>query len=259
MTLTSAPKFSRLAALTLLCIGLLPISLSAQRDRSLEAYMLAVSIKGDASIGRVSGVPVDVVFGTFLESLEIGGMIHYEGFQQDGPWGFMGDYSFMDLGFKGGNSRGGIIDAGLRQGIFEAMVAYRQEMADDATIDWFVGVRWWDFDVDLLLDPAITPGNRQISVTEDWVDTIVGGRARIPMSDSWTFVGRLDLGGLTGADFTFLGSVGFEYRLAPKWVLDVQYKALWVDYDNDGPTGQVGDFTYDTVSHGPLIGIVYEF
>lgn len=258
MQIPSFKQTRHLAALVL-CVGVLASSLSAQRDRSIEAYMLAVSIEGDASIGRASGVPIDVDFGTILESLELGGMIHYEGFQQNGPWGFMGDYSFMDLGFKGGNNRGGIIDAGLRQGILEAMLAYRQEMTDDATIDWFVGVRWWDFDIDLLLDPAITPGNRQISVTEDWVDTIAGARARIPISDTWTFIGRVDLGGLTGADFTFLGAVGFEYRLAPKWVLDVQYKALWVDYDNDGPTGQVGDFTYDTVSHGPLIGIVYEF
>ena len=38
----------------------------------------------------------------------------------------------------------------------------------------------------------------------------------------------------------------------------MQYKALWVDYENGTP-GSPDFFQYDTVTHGPLLGIIYKF
>jgi hypothetical protein len=216
------------------------------------------SISGDASIGRATGAPIDMDFGTILESLELGVMLHFEAFQEEGPWGFIGDYGFMDLGFGGGTPTGGIIDAGLRQGILEAMIAYRQP-AGDATIDWYVGARWWDFDIDLVIDPAILPGSRNLSVNDDWIDLFAGARAIVPLDDKWTLKGQLDLGGLTGADFTFRVAAGVEYQFAERWYLDLQYIGLWVDYDNGRPAGDASHFAYDTVTHGPMVGVIYEF
>jgi hypothetical protein len=36
------------------------------------------------------------------------------------------------------------------------------------------------------------------------------------------------------------------------------YRALWVDYDN-GKGGTPDYFAYDTVTHGPQIGIIFRF
>ena len=40
--------------------------------------------------------------------------------------------------------------------------------------------------------------------------------------------------------------------------LDLQYKAIWVDYET-GSRGSPGYFQYDTVAHGPVIGFVFSF
>jgi hypothetical protein len=42
-------------------------------------------------------------------------------------------------------------------------------------------------------------------------------------------------------------------------LLDLKYRALWVDYENDGTKGQPGYFEYDTVTHGSLIGFIFKF
>lgn len=47
--------------------------------------------------------------------------------------------------------------------------------------------------------------------------------------------------------------------MSENWILDLKYKAVWVDYENDKPKGQPGYFAYDTVTHGPLIGFIYIF
>ena len=38
----------------------------------------------------------------------------------------------------------------------------------------------------------------------------------------------------------------------------MQYKATWVDYENGTP-GQAGYFAYDTVTYGPLMGVIFNF
>ena len=65
-------------------------------DISIEPYLSAASIKGDAGMGRVSGTPIDVDFSTILENLKMAAMVHFEAQHRDG-WGIVLDYGFMDL------------------------------------------------------------------------------------------------------------------------------------------------------------------
>ena len=60
----------------ILLITALTLSTKAQTDSrgwaySFEVYALASSIDGDASIGRIEGVPVDVGFDSILENLAV--------------------------------------------------------------------------------------------------------------------------------------------------------------------------------------------
>ena len=41
--------------------------------------------------------------------------------------------------------------------------------------------------------------------------------------------------------------------------LDMKYKASWVDYENDTATGEVGYFQHDTITHGPILGLAFNF
>jgi hypothetical protein len=53
---------------------------------AIEPYLMATSIEGDASIGRATGVDVDVRFSDILETLEAAFMISAEAYHKSG-WG----------------------------------------------------------------------------------------------------------------------------------------------------------------------------
>lgn len=79
------------------------------------------------------------------------------------------------------------------------------------------------------------------------------------MSEKFNLVLRGDIGGFgLSSDFTALISAGFYYRFTKMISLDVRYKALWVDYET-GTKGGPGYFSYKTVTHGPILGVIFEF
>lgn len=223
----------------------------------IEPYVLASSIDGDASIGRVTGVEVDVDMSDILEVLDLAAMAHFEAHHASG-WGVALDYGFMDLGADISGPRGGVIDAGVRQGVLEALVVKRVA-AGEGHIDYLAGVRWWDNDLDAIVDPVLLPGMARASVEEDWVDLVIGARWMNPINERWMFNLRGDLGGGgLEANFTSTIAAGFHYQMTDSMDLDLQYKATWVDYEN-GTRGQPGYFGYDTVTHGPIIGVIFNF
>jgi len=251
------------ARTTLLCMVLLGAShLSAQASENnwsteLEIYMLAANIEGDSSMGRVAGVPVDVDFGTILETLKMSFMGHLEPMYNN-QWGFWLDYGFMDLAGKKKSDRGGVLKSGLRQGVFEAVGIYRQSITQ-GHIDYYAGIRWWDNDIDVKINPAILPGSREAEISEDWVDPIIGARWTHVFSDRWSMILRGDVGGFgIASDMTWAGALGARYHINDLLDLDLQYKATWVDYSND-KEGTPKYFQYDTVTHGPLLGLVFKF
>ena len=226
-------------------------------DFEIQPYLLATTISGENSIGRATGVEVDVDMSDILETLNLAGMLHFEAVS-DNTWGVALDYAFMDLRDDISGQRGGVLNVKNRQGNFQADFFYRQAMSV-GEIDYIVGVRWWDIDLDVSLDLAILPGSPEVNIEEDWVDVFVGARWTAPISDQWTFFMRGDIGGFgLESDFTSLAELGFKYQWRDNMVLSTSYSALWVDYEN-GSRGQPGYYENDTVTHGPKLGFIYKF
>ena len=101
------------------------------------------------------------------------------------------DYAFMDLSDDITGPRGGVLSGEVRQGVLEAMLV-KGTQSGDAQLDYFAGLRWWDIDVDVGIDPVILPGTVTSSVEEDWVDLVIGARWKNPISEKWSFVLRGD-------------------------------------------------------------------
>lgn len=245
--------------LSLLVLLMLLPKLSDAQDwsYSFEPYVLASSIEGDASIGRVTGVDVGVDMSDILEVLDIAAMAHFEAHHSNG-WGVALDYGFMDLRADISGPRGGVLDAQVHQGVFEALLV-RQSQSSEGQLEYLVGIRWWDNDIDVDIDPAILPGTASFSVEEDWVDLVLGARWSSPINDRWTLKLRGDIGGLgLESDFTSAVSAGFHYKMTQSIDLDLQYKATWVDFKT-GKRGEPGFFEYDTVTHGPIVGVIFNF
>lgn len=245
-------------SLTVLAVSLSFCTKADNWSFELEPYLMATSIVGDASIGRISGASIDVDFKTILDNLDMAAMLHFEAHHKSG-WGLAMDYGFMDLSQKKVNDRDGFVKVGLRQGVLETLGLYRVKYGR-ATVDYFAGIRWWDNDMEFILDPAITVGSTDIKVKEDWVDVVAGIRWNNEINHQWNFVARADVGGFgLSADFTSTIEAGFTYKVSKLMTIDMKYKASWVDYENDGNEGEVGQFVYDTITHGPILGLNFKF
>jgi hypothetical protein len=242
----------------LLVLSLLPAQSRAQDwSFAFEPYVLATSIEGDAGVGRATGIDVDVDMSDILETLEMAFMGHFEAHHTNG-WGVALDYGFMDLHADISGPRGGVVDAQVRQGVFEALLV-RQSQSGNSQLEYLAGVRWWDNDIDVAVDPAVLPGTPTFGIKEDWFDLVLGVRWSNAVNERWTVNLRGDIGGLgVQSDFTSTLSAGFHYRMTDSMDLDLQYKATWVDFET-GRAGQPGYFQYDTVTHGPLIGVIFNF
>lgn len=87
---------------------------------------------------------------------------------------------------------------------------------------------------------------------------MIGVRGQVFVAPKWSLFGSGNVGGFgLVSDFTWGLQGGVGYHFNDRVALHLQYKATGVDYDN-GKSGQSA-FSYDTVTHGPLMGIAINF
>jgi len=241
-----------LTALFLIVIA--PLSYAEDWNFVLAPYALLPNITGDASIGRIDGVDVDVSTGDILESLEFGGMVQGEAHHSSGA-GILLNYAFMNLGESASGPRGFTnLDANIFQGLLEAFGTYRFTF-DTSVLDAYAGIRWWDIDLDI--DTTTPIGARSYDRSQDWVDPVLGARWIPRISNSWRLLVQGDVGGFdTASHFTWLAQLGGMWDAAEDITLIVAYRALSVDYDT-GTQGTKDYFQYDTITQGPLFGVVF--
>ncbi len=108
-------------------------------------YLMATSIAGTASIGRATGVDIDVEFSDILETLNIAAMAHFEAHHKSG-WGIWLDYGFMDLSQDTSGPKGGIAATDLRQGVMEAFAGIIYVINDLLDIDLTYKATWVDYE-----------------------------------------------------------------------------------------------------------------
>ncbi|CAK3774035.1 hypothetical protein [Vibrio crassostreae] len=223
-------------------------------QHSIEIYAQALNIRGDTTIGNLSSeVDVDPAF--IMDNFDMGAMLRLEGIY-DNQWGYYLDYSFMELSAKSNSVIGnaGILNGKLeiRQGVLEAK-GFKRYQYDLGAIDYMVGLRWWDNDIDSkLYTNNGTPLNSR-SLDEDWVDYLIGVRWTKELNKNWTVHTSLDIGLGSDTDFTSSLLTGARYQINDWSDLNLAYKSTWVDYENKGT------FEYDTASQGFLVGWAAHF
>jgi hypothetical protein len=223
-------------------------------------YLLVPSINGEAGMGRfLDGADVDVDSHSISEHLDLGAMAHAEARHRSG-FGGMLDYSFMDLSGEadGPLVPGAEIKAEVFQSILEAYASFRFDVAPAHKVDAYGGLRWWHIDVELKRRNA--PGfNVSEDRGDDWVDPVLGARWIAEWRPGWRTSLAGDIGGFGAAsDFTASVQALVIYDAWETVSFAAGYRALWVDYDN-GEKGTSDYFAYDTVTHGPQIGVIFRF
>jgi hypothetical protein len=242
-------------------IALIALALSGlQEARSEEwtfvvaPYALMPNISGDASVGRIDGVDVDVSTGDILDSLDLGAMLQLEA-RHSSNFGAMVNYAFMDLGKKVDGPLGFTqVKADIFQGILEGFASYRFTF-DKSTLDTYAGVRWWD--INLGVDTNTPLGSRHYNRDEDWVDPVLGARWLPRVAEQWRLLLQGDVGGFGAASqFSWCAQAGVLWDVSEMTSVTVLYKALGVDY-HSGAQHTPGYFAYDTITQGPLLGVVF--
>lgn len=258
----SASGLVLLAAMLLISVPMAKQASAAEEWEFVVApYLLAPNITGDTGVGRfVNGANVDVDTGDILDALDLGGMIHAEARHASG-FGIMTDLAFMDLSSKtpGPLLPNATIKGEVFQGILEAYGTYRFDLFRDK-IDVYGGLRWWHMDVKLTRQnaPGPAPANL-IDISEDWVDPVVGARWVAQLGEDWRSSFAADVGGFgIGSDFSLSLQALALYDFSKSMSFAFGYRVLTVDYDN-GKAGTPNYFAYDTITHGPMVGVAFRF
>jgi hypothetical protein len=126
-------------------------------------------------------------------------------------------------------------------------------------LDAYAGARITLIDLELDVDLSLsgTPvASRRDDGNQVWVEPFIGLEGRYGISDDVLLQIGGDIGGFgAGSDFAWqtMASVGFEFELfgLPSTGF-IGYRALGQDY-------QSGDFAWDVVAHGPILGIEIRF
>jgi hypothetical protein len=227
------------------------VSLFATGDPSGEGHNSEVilygwlaGMDGTVGVGPIEG-EVDASFSDILDQLDAVLAVYYETWGEEA--GFYLDAMYVRLSDEV-DLRVRTLDYEIEQTLIEAG-ALLQRGSAERPMDVIIGVRYMDLGADLTLTP-IPPGG-SASGGEHWLDPIVGARWRRPLSDKWGFGFRADIGGFgIGSDLSWQLLADFRYQLSPLWKLDLAYRYLDVDYEED-------DFTYDVAMYGPQVGIAY--
>jgi len=244
-------------ALTVLLSATHQVKAAENWNFMLEPYLIATSINGDSAVGRIGDVDVDVDFGTILDNLDAAIMFHAEAVHASG-WGVLLDYGLMDLKAKRRNERGGIADARVKQAVTQLALFRHRELDSKSSYDLMLGVRHWENELRLKLIPAADQlAQRTLRIKPDWTDGFIGGRYTMELGGNWQAVFYADAGA-GDANFTAAAKASLYYTFTDSWVLEVGYSSLWVDYD-EGRSDSPGYFLYDTVTHGPLLGMQIRF
>lgn len=123
------------------------------------------------------------------------------------------------------------------------------DMGGGSGVDLLGGLRAWNIDGQVAA-PAI---GVNVAPGKDFVDPIIALRGLTPLSDRWSLLGYVDIGGFgVGSDLTWQLAVTANYQASEHLYLSVGWRHLFVDY-SDGGTRFNGAMT------GPVIGATWSF
>lgn len=207
-------------------------------------YMLGASLDGTTGVAPLVA-NVDIGFDEILDNLEFGAMGRLRAVHD--PWSISLDVIYMGLGVSGGPPAFAVpFDVDVDQTAVELAASFKYN-------DYFesiVGVRYMDVSLDIR---TFGPLGVQASGSRDWFDPFIGANIRAPLGEKWSFRGRADIGGFgVGSDLAWQLEALFEWRWSERASMQIGYRAIDIDYDDDG-------FLYDVLIQGPQAGVTFRF
>lgn len=263
----------KLCAITLTCLTATSVSAQSlpalgQSDTdwryTLGLYaFLPVSTTGTSTVaGRT--VPVDLDLGDVLDLLDFAAAGRVEAWK--GDFGLIFDANYVSITGDGSFPipPGSTFSVNVRQKWLGLLAAYR--VADGTygatsqryTFDIQGGVRYNSLrqTINLQTPGPITPPTA--GGDESWWEPVIGARGMWRLNDKWTTIASIDLGGFGagGNDLQIGANFGFDYQPWDNTAITFGYRYYSMDFST---TLASGVMAYDTVQHGPYIGVKFLF
>jgi hypothetical protein len=262
---------------------------------SLTPYGWMINVNGDVSAAG-QRVDINESFFEIVEKSDslLAWMSYFEA--RNGKLALFTDLVWMDLGFPGSVdvrrtpfarfpqvvvSVKGRAQLDYQSTIIQSGVAYevaRWQNAPESftAVDVLGSARYWNQEVSLALNLTGTldvdfqrlglkfDRSRQIAVARsgdlEWVDPVVGLRVRHQIAPGKNLRLEGDIGGFgAGSEFSWqaVGVYSFMTQcLGVPLRADLGYRALYVDYSENGRFGENG---LNAVQHGPLMGVTFNW
>lgn len=239
---------SGMAAALIAAVALAPASAAAQDwSGQVTLYGWGAGVTGDFT--PFTGAPTlsfDKSLSEVLEDLDAAFFV--TGLARRGDLVLFGDLTYSS------SSRSGMTPLGPAAGevtlrSLTLAAGRRFDAGGGSTLDVLGGVRAWRIDGSVSAPAA----GISIAPRADFVDPIIALRGNAPLSDRWSLLGYIDVGGFgAGSDLTWQASATANYQATENLYLSIGWRHLYVDY-SDGGTVFEGAMT------GPVIGATWRF
>jgi hypothetical protein len=220
----------------------------------VAVYLWAPSLSGSTRVGSLPTVDIDASFSDIFDNLDFAFMAIAEA--RKDRYGIFGDLMYTKLS-DSGTGPAGVLEVGLTNELTVAtlMGEYRVVENGNSSVDLMAGARLWNVQIDATVTAAGggLPINFSQSLSETWVDPMIGVKGRWQGSSPWYLTGWGMIGGFGAAadiDWDLFGGVGYDFN--DRISVVAGYRAVGVDYDRD-------DFLFDIVQQGPIFGGVFRF
>lgn len=218
---------------------------------TVAPYFWAAGLSGEVKQFGLPAVDVDASFSDVFDHLEFGVMAMGEA--RNGPYSIFGDVIYTKIAGQGGTPRGILAsDVELKSETFAGLLVggYSLFESQDTRLDVVGGLRVWSVESELSFQGGILDGR---SSTDDatWVDGMAGFRGTYSFTPEIYLTGW-GLVGAGGADLDWDVAAAIGYRFNDSISAIAGYRALGVDYSNDG-------FVFDVIQRGPMLGLTVKF
>lgn len=218
---------------------------------SVTPYFWATGLSGETSQFNLPTIDIDADFNDIFDNLNFAAMVMGEA--RNGPYSIFADVIYADLGAGTSTPRGILADTvGVETSTFAGLigVGYSVLESSEGRLDIVGGLRVWSVDTEISFNGGVLDGQTR-SDGATWVDGLVGVRATYSLTPSLYLTGWGLVGG-GGADIDWDVMAGVGYNFNETISATVGYRAIGVDYSNNG-------FDFDVVQQGPMIGLTVRF
>lgn len=218
---------------------------------TIAPYFWMAGLSGETSQFGLPTVDLDSDFGDILSNLDFAFMAAGEA--RNGRFSVIGDVIYTKLGADA-STPGGILatDVDVTSESFSGLLGLGYAVIDSPQghLDVVGGVKVWSVDTTISFTGGLLAGvERSDSAT--WVDGMVGLRGKYSFTPEIYLTGWGLVGG-GGADIDWDVALGLGYDFNDRVSAIVGYRALGVDYREDG-------FVFDAVQQGPILGLAIRF